>query len=318
METLNIEKFNPTKAELSNLVKKYKALEIKGVGDTAGYIAVDSARKELKKVRVQIEKDGKFFRSEAIAFQKAIIEKEKELVGIIEPLEIELTTKQKAVDDAKVRAEREKALPERLAKLQEIGLTPANEIILDMDDLRFSEFFNQAKSDYLIEKERKQKEEKEASELKLKQEQEDAQRKIKEEQEAAAAKMDEERKKLEEEKAQIEREKLAIEKEKQRIIDEEKAKKEAEERAKREAEEKVIRDKEEAELKVKREAEEKAKAEAARIELEKKQKLELEKQAAYQEFLTTHGYKDDGSFMTHQEFDGGKITLYKKLGEFKF
>ena len=82
MEKLDIEKFNPTKAEIVALAEKYKSLTIKGVDDKQGYALVDEARKELKKVRVKIAKDGKLLRSEAVDFQKAVIAKEKDRPGI--------------------------------------------------------------------------------------------------------------------------------------------------------------------------------------------------------------------------------------------
>lgn len=48
MENLNLDKFNPTKTELTALVEKYSILAINGVADKVGYEAVDKARKDLK------------------------------------------------------------------------------------------------------------------------------------------------------------------------------------------------------------------------------------------------------------------------------
>lgn len=201
METLDIEKFNPTKAEITDLVSKYSALEIKGVDDRAGYALVDNARKELKKVRINIEKTGKSLRAEALAFQKAVIEKEKELVGMVEPTEIELQDKQNQIDLEKEKIKRKELLPERRFKMKAISLAVDDDFLLLMDDPQFNAFYNQKNSDFLAEKERKLREEQE---------------------------------KVEAEKRKIEDEKQAQEREKQRQIELEEVRKDAESKAKAE------------------------------------------------------------------------------------
>ena len=58
----NIDKFNPTKAELIEMVDTYGKLTIKDATDVAGYVMVDMARKDLKAKRVEITKRGKVMR----------------------------------------------------------------------------------------------------------------------------------------------------------------------------------------------------------------------------------------------------------------
>lgn len=71
MENLNIEKFNPTKAEIARVVEESKALVIDGPKDVAGYKKVNEARIQLKQMRVRIQKTGKELRADAVAFQKS-------------------------------------------------------------------------------------------------------------------------------------------------------------------------------------------------------------------------------------------------------
>ena len=94
----SIEKFNPTKSELLLMADKYKNLTIKNIDDKEGYMAVYQARLELKKARVNLKKNGKAAREEALAYQKSVIALENELVGIIEPLEKDLEAKQAVID----------------------------------------------------------------------------------------------------------------------------------------------------------------------------------------------------------------------------
>jgi len=214
MKTLDLEKFNPTKAELTILAKKYKNLKIKNIGDKEGYLQVNTARKELSHIRVNIKKAGKALRSEALTFQKAVIAKENELIDIIEPLEIELKEKQKAIDDEKERIKRKESLPERKEKLQEIDVKLKDDDLLLMDDNCFYEYLNGKKQEFLEEKERK---------------------------------IEEAREKIEADKIKIKEAQDKIKLEKQRNIEMEKAKKEAADKAKLEMELKIKKEKEDAE-----------------------------------------------------------------------
>lgn len=188
MNDLNIEKFNPGVAEITKLAEEFRALTIAGVDDKAGYKAVDEARKKLKATRVQIEKDGKALRADALEWQRKIIAKEKELIGLIEPVEIELSLKQKAINDEKEKIRRKGLMPERMARLQSIGVTISEETLLFMEDEKFAAYFNSKNAEFLAEKERK-----------LKAEKEEAERKQREEQE----KIDAEKRKIEEEKVRL-------------------------------------------------------------------------------------------------------------------
>ncbi len=143
MDNLSLEKFNPKKSELIELSKKFQSLEIKGIDDVEGYKQVDEARKELKKQRVGVEKQGKEFRADALKFQKAVIAYEKELVEIIEPLEIELGKKQEVIDLEKHKIKMVALLPDRKARLLAIKHIemPSDDEILEMDSVTFENAF---------------------------------------------------------------------------------------------------------------------------------------------------------------------------------
>jgi hypothetical protein len=266
------------------MADKYKALTIKDINDKEGYRAVDVARKELKAARIEIEKAGKSLREETNAFNKRVIAKEKELVAIVEPIEIDLKEKQDAIDAEKIMIVRRAAMPERIEKLKALEVVIADEFLLTLTDEEFNGFLNQETAKYLATQKAKMDAEKMENERKQREEQE---------------RLDADRRKLEDEKLEAEREK-------QRQIELEKAKVEAAEKAR---------------LQMIAEASQKAELEkiaAERVEAEKKAEQEkLEATKKWKTFLAKHEYKDDGTFLIKNDLESDKVTLYKRLGVFK-
>lgn len=207
MEELNIEKFSPKKTELVSLANKYKDLTIKGVKDDIGYESVSIAIKELVGARTELQKAGKTLRGEALSYQKAVIEKEKELLSIVEPVELDLKGKIKDMDLKIEREARKEDLPKRKKELKEIELEMSDNEILSMDDNSFKEFLNEKKTEYLDAKEAKIKEEEEEKRVKDRKEEDD--------------KLDKKRKELDKKERKL-----------NRIKAEEEAEKEAERKAK--------------------------------------------------------------------------------------
>ena len=309
MENLNLEQFNPKKSELLSLADKYKSLEIKGLNDNEGYLAVDKGRKELKTARVEITKRGKELRDEAVKVQSAVISLEKELVGIIEPIEIELKNKQEKIDQERIMKQREALLPERKERLDLVGAEYTDELLLTMDNADFESFSIEQKSIFLEKKEQAILE--------------------------AQAKIDAVNKRIAEEKHLEEQRKIAVEEakkeaelEKQRAIEEEKRKaKEVEERMEREKREAVEAEKERAakekqamideQARKDREAKEEAdRKEREKLEAEAKAKAEqeaLEKKKKYQKFLTDNKYNEETDFL---ETIGDEVILYRKIAVF--
>lgn len=165
---LNIEKFNPTKAQIIKLVSSCKVLEIKGIEDKEGYDNVKSAIVSLRTIRKNIQDTGKSMRADALKFQKDVIAKEREYTDMIEPIEQDLKEKKEYIDDEKEKIKRKDLLPERLEKLQKINVIISNDEILLMDDKEFTTFYNDKNTEFLAEKERLIQEEKDKIEIEKK------------------------------------------------------------------------------------------------------------------------------------------------------
>jgi hypothetical protein len=260
-----------------------------GVDDKEGYEKVNEARKILQKQRIDIEKQGKEFRADALKFQKSVIAYEKELIEIIEPLEIELGQKQEVVDLEKQKIKMAVLLPDRKARLSAIKYIemPSDDDILEMDSIEFETtfIFHTTKC------------------------------------------LEIEKAEIASEKAKIEKEKMIREVEKNvRLEAEENAKKEIElskQKAeldkqealrKAEAEKQAIIDENNRKERVRLEAEEKNKAEEAeKVRLEKESKTKLEKQKKYQQFLKDNNYNEDEDYLLNKE---DKVVLMRKVAEF--
>ena len=311
---LNIEEFNPTKAEVISLAQKFKGLSIKGIDDVAGYKAVHDAQMTLVHTRTNIVKASKDARQKAVDFNRAVLTLEKDLIAEIEPVEKELKEKKEAVDREKELIERRKLVPARREKLIEVEAELTDDQLIEMDSVQFQDFLNQAKHEQLERREAAIKAEQErlaAIQAKIdadkrdeeirKQAELDAKKRAAEEAEIAAKKAEADRLKaeadaeasklraVEEAKAQAEREKQAIidennRKERERLIAENKAKEDE--------------------------------AEKIRKELADKQALEQTKKM--QKFLKDNGMtvKNKSEFtINHEGPLGQHIVLWKKIAE---
>ena len=154
MEEFDVVKFDPNIAALTEVADGYRSLTIAGIDDKEGYEKVHAARMDLKARRVVVEKTAKAARQKALDFQKLVISHEKELIGIIEPLELSLHAMENAVDEEKERIKRRALLPERREKCEAIGLTLVlDDTLLSMDPERFVSWYNEQKEVYLNAKE---------------------------------------------------------------------------------------------------------------------------------------------------------------------
>lgn len=288
-----LEKFDPTEAQLREMVAKTSGLTATDLEDKAQLEVVRKARIDLKKTRVAIEKYGKSLREDALKFQKAVIAKEKDLIGIISPEEDRLAAIEEEAEKLAIKKERMEKLParkDRLAALED-GVEVSDEDLLEMDSTQFEAYFNARVADKNEKVRLQQEEDQRRRDEEARKEQERKDAELKEREEAAAKKEAE----LKAEEARLAAEKDAQEREK-RAREEERAA--AEKRAQEAAEA------------AKREAEEKEKKEA-------EEKARLEKKEAYKKFRAEHGWteKTKGDF---QEVNTGtEIVLYKKVGVFK-
>lgn len=312
---MDIEKFDPTVEELKKIVDVTREIVKVDLKDPKQIQVVRENRIALRDARVNIEKRGKEMRADALAFQKKVIAKEKELIGIIEPEEDRLAKIEEEAKALQIRDQRMQQLPARKAKLESIGdgVVAKDEEILRKDDIEFAEYFNQrsaAKIDAdriahdkkVAEDERirleAQKKSDAESEAKRKREDDEAAEKRRKEQES----IDADRKKLEDERRKVEEDRAAIERQKEADRVREQARIDAEKKAKEDADRK-----EQERLAAERKAEEDKKLEADR----------LAKQQAFKDFLASHGWTEESKGSFKIEDRPGEVILYKVLGSFK-
>lgn len=132
-------KFDQRKAELAALAESSK--RITEIRDQVSRDECHGARMQLKTARVAIEKIGKAAREDAQAFSKAVIAKEKELIGVISPEEERLQALQSEWDDARqaekdaIREAEEARIRAENAALEAIRNLPAEMVGRGAEDI---------------------------------------------------------------------------------------------------------------------------------------------------------------------------------------
>lgn len=230
---LNIENFNPNLAELQKIVASTKEITI-----GSGIEKVKEARANVVRTRTTIQKIGKDMRDEANQFAKAVIAKEKELIGILLPEEERLKSIETDYEKGLELNARLKTLPARIQALEAIGDGgPIDENhLLTLNDTEFVEYKNVRMQEWL-EKQRLQMEV-EKERMRREQEIRDAEKHAREQAEEKAKReiqMMEERARIEKEKHERELERVK-EEAKAREIEEQR--KEMERKAKMEKQKK--------------------------------------------------------------------------------
>jgi hypothetical protein len=125
--TLNLDSFSPKKAELTALATELAHLEDLTIVDKKTYELVHIGHMKLADARITTEKQGKTLREDALAFQRKVLEREKELLSEITPLEDTLKAKKKAYNDEQDRIKKEeidrkeRILNDRMYQLHEYG-----------------------------------------------------------------------------------------------------------------------------------------------------------------------------------------------------
>jgi hypothetical protein len=201
-------KFDYTKEALDTM--KQEALSI----DTTDKNQLESVVKVLVKARGIIQKQGKSFRDEANAYNKAVLQKEKEYLEIIEPIELDYKNKIVEIEKEQVRQERLLVLPQRksLLSLLTTITQPSDDVLLSFDDTSFMSYLNerQAENQRNIDNENARvKREQEIAENAKKEAEENAKKQIQEANERAerAVKEAEEKAKREKEAEEIRKQK---------------------------------------------------------------------------------------------------------------
>lgn len=287
-----LEKFDPTVATLQAMVEKTKDLKATDLKDKTQLETVRKARIDLKKTRVAIEKYGKDLRDDANKFSKAVIAKEKELIGIIEPEEDRLKAIEEEAEKLAIREERMEKLPARKERLAAIGdgVEVSDEDLLLMDANDFEGYFNARIADKLKADKEKAEADQRARDEEIRKENERKEAEIKAREDAAREKEEANAR----EEARLKAEKEARERE-------EKAREEEREKA-RLAEEKRLED------------EKRAKEEAAKKEAE--EKARLEKAERYRNWRAQFGWTEVTRADFKEEKVGDTVVLWKKVDTF--
>jgi hypothetical protein len=264
-ENNSISILNKKEASLRQLAKDYADLTINGVSDKEGYKKVHDARIILKNTRIQIKKVAEDLREDAKNFQKKVIAKENELIGLISPTEEALEAEEKRIDSEKEaikkEEERKKAekIQNRINSLAKFNYAADFSEVGTMSNEHFDSLLSHANKEFQKEQERiaeeKAEEERkkaeqeellakqraEIAEMKAKQEeiareQADREAKFKKEQEEAQRKLEEQVREFNLIAKEQQAERDRIQAEKQAILDQ-KAKEESEKQRQIELEE---------------------------------------------------------------------------------
>jgi len=304
-QTLDIEQFNPKKAEILALVSKHEPSLAIEIVDSKTYKQVHESQMELRETRVWVEKQWKAMREDANAFIKAVLWVERDLIAPLIEVEEKLKEKKEAYEKAEkekkeaIERAKQQLIADRTFKLAKYRIQYDATVHGDMTPSKFAE---------LLETEETKYQEAEAARLaqeeadkKAREEFEEAQRKFREEQDAIAkknqeeqARLDAEKKKIEDDKRAIEQARIDAENEKQRQADIEKARL------------KAIEDER---LRV---GQEKLRAQ----QKEKEEREAMEKKKKYIAYRESLGFTEDTKHLFDERREWKTISIWKKVWEF--
>ena len=296
-------KFDPTVEKLQAIVAETKGITANDLSDDAQLAVVRGTRLQLRDARITIEKQGKAMRTDALKYQKDVIARENELIGIIEPEEIRLKGIEEEATAIKERAARAALLPMRKEMLMKFDTVMPDDDILNMDNDAFMTFLNECQA----KKNEMDRQAIEDEKAKLARDTEIAQA----EEKARVAERDRiEAKAKAEEATRIEaaaEAKRQVERDAQKLIDDAKAEAERIAQASRDEE-------------AKREAQEEAaiREESVREQQEKDAIAKRQAEKNYQIWLTTIGYKpEDEVLWIFKHSEDGLTGAFKFIGSYK-
>lgn len=253
---------------------------------------VQVAVKELVKMRGSIEKKGKTYRDDANAFNKMVLGKEKEYVGIIEPLELELKEVLVREEKRKIIEARKELLSMKKQQLSLLKITqPTDEELLSMNEEEWIAFYNQKFSEhneFLVQEEKRKEEEKARLEREA-------------EREEQIKKEAEEIKREAEERAEKQRVELLkkAEEDKIKAVEEEKRK------AERAEQDRIEKERLEKEREI-------ARLNAIKVE-EEAEKARVEADTKYKQFLSDNNYNPVTDIINR---NGNEISIYRLVNSF--
>ena len=302
---LDIEQFNPKKAEILSLVAEHTPSLSIEIVDSKTYKQVHESQMALSKTRIGVEKQWKLMREDANTFIKTVLWVERDLTA---PL-IEVEDKLKAKKVAYEQAEKEKKeayerakqqlIADRTFQLAKYRIQYDATVHGDMTLSKFAE---------LLETEEKKFQEEETARIpqaeadkKAREESEAEQKKFREEQDAIAKKNQEEQARMNAEKKKIEDEKYAIEQ----------ARINAENEKKRQA------DMESARLKAIEDERLRVEQEKLRAQQKEKEEREaMEKKKKYIAYRESLGFTEATKHLFVERREWKTISIWKKVWEF--
>lgn len=343
LELQEVDKLSPitkVESEIARMSKDFSGLTIKDVNDREGFQKVTSARKEVKAIRIEVEKERKKLVEDSVKWQRQVNEAAKgitnRLIAIEEPLQQMEDAHQE--EKERIKAEAERLRKEKIQKRAQV-LTSFSGVLYngftysigsavlsqtEIESLSDDDFQSKVEifeAEYQValsaklEAERVAKEEADRLEAQRK-EQEAQAAELKRQQEEMLAREAELKRKQDEAEAELRRQKEAVERQEREVRHQqelEEAKKVASEQARQAAE-----------LKAKQDAE--AKIEADRKEAEKEAKrLELlpDKEKFNQMVKNVFNAIDGYTFTTQEgieaysEFEHGVSQLVSQIGFLK-
>lgn len=136
-------KYDVTEAALQTYRDEFLPLTIAGLDDIEGYEKVKQARLFIRGERVNVEKRRVELKAHSLEYGRAVDAEAKRITVAILEVEEHLIAEQKKIDDEEARIKFEKEqrekLPDRLAKLAEVGTEISEAELLTLDDNAFAE-----------------------------------------------------------------------------------------------------------------------------------------------------------------------------------
>jgi DNA repair exonuclease SbcCD ATPase subunit len=127
--TTELKQFDITDTAIAELKDRYMGLTIKGLDDKEGFQQVHTARMDIVKRRTSVTKTGKDMRAEANAYNKAVLDEEKRILKLLEPIETHLDAEEGRITEEKARIKREaaeaeeKRILDKQMRLFDLGMT---------------------------------------------------------------------------------------------------------------------------------------------------------------------------------------------------
>lgn len=100
--------YNVTDASITEMEQAYMPLVVTGTDDKDGFKIVTEARKEVKDLRVSVEKTRKSLNADALSWQREVNSEAKRITGLLTPIENHLKTQERIVLDEQERVKVEK------------------------------------------------------------------------------------------------------------------------------------------------------------------------------------------------------------------